>query len=212
LSLLAWLLVVEGGTEFWYRSRERNATETKDWSVSLNGAGPAVTKVAIPSAIAGQFKADRSLQGRWQDSSGNAWQLFYFRWFPAHSLQQRVAIQLAKTHGPETCLPAAGMTMSSYLGIIIVPVAGMELAMQQYVFTAEGRPVHVFYGIYEDPTGSAVLANRRQDTTSRIKAALAGSRNYGQRFLEIAVFGYENPEDAKAALVGELGKLIKVEK
>ena len=70
----------------------------------------------------------------------------------------------------------------------------------------------IFYGIYEDPTGSAVLANRRQDTTSRIKAALAGSRNFGQRFLEIAVFGYENPEDAKAALVGELGKLIKVEK
>ena len=103
------------------------------------------------------------------------------------------------------------MKLQDYLGIITVPVAGMELAMQQYVFTSEGSRVHVFYGIYEDPTGSAVLANRRQNTADRIKAALAGSRNYGQRYLEVAVGGYERPEDARAALTRELGKLIRVE-
>ena len=43
-------------------------------------------------------------------------------------------------------------------------------------------------------------------------AALAGSRNYGQRFLEVAVVGYERPEEAKAALTRELEKLIRVEK
>jgi hypothetical protein len=93
-----------------------------------------------------------------------------------------------------------------------VPLGNTVLALQQYLFTAEGKPIHVFYGIYEDPTGSAVLANRRQNTTSRIKAALAGSRNSGQRFLELAVSGYGTPEDAKAAVTRELQKLIKVEK
>ena len=211
VGLLAWLILVESGTAFWYRSHEHRAAGTTEWSVNLDAAGPAVTKVVIPPNIRSQFKADQSLQGRWQDPSGNAWQLYYFRWRTADSLKGRVAIQMAKVHGPEICLPAAGMGLESYLGVITVRLGKMELALQQYFFTAGGRPIHIFYGIYEDPTGGAVLANRRQNTTSRIKAALAGSRNYGQRFLEVAVSGYEKPEDAKAALVDELGKLIKIE-
>jgi exosortase len=212
ICLIAWLLFVEAGTELWYRSHEHSAAIAPEWSVNLDDAEPAVTKVETPPNIRGQFNADRNLQGRWQDSSGNAWQLYYFRWLPADSLKRRVAIQLAKVHGPEICLPAAGMTLESYLGVITVPLGNTVLALQQYLFTAEGKPIHVFYGIYEDPTGSAVLANRRQNTTSRIKAALAGSRNSGQRFLELAVSGYGTPEDAKAAVTRELQKLIKVEK
>ena len=210
-ALLGWLVVVEAGTQIWYRSHEHGSAATSNWAVNLDVAEPAVTRVEMPQEIRGQFRADQSLEGRWQDSGGNAFQLYYFRWLPDWSLKNRVAIQMAKTHGPEKCLPRAGMKLQDYLGIITVPVAGMELAMQQYVFTSEGSRVHVFYGIYEDPTGSAVLANRRQNTADRIKAALAGSRNYGQRYLEVAVGGYERPEDARAALTRELGKLIRVE-
>jgi hypothetical protein len=102
------------------------------------------------------------------------------------------------------------MTLKSYLGVINIPISDMTLALQHYVFSTEGSSIHVFYGIYEDPTGSAELANRRQNAASRIKAALAGSRNYGQRFLEVAVAGCERPDEARAALTHELPKLIRV--
>jgi hypothetical protein len=104
------------------------------------------------------------------------------------------------------------MTLQSYLGVVTIPIANTELTLQQYLFTSGGKPVHVFYGIYEDFTGSTVLANRRKDTASRVKAALTGSRNYGQRFLEVAVAGCERPEEAKTGLARELEKLIHVEK
>jgi exosortase/archaeosortase family protein len=211
-ALLGWLVVVEVGTQLWYRSHEQGSATTSNCAVNLNVAAPAVTKVETAPEIRGQFRADQSLEGRWQDSAGNAWQLYYFRWLPAHSLQGRVAAQLAQTHGPEKCLPRAGMKLQAYLGIVTVPLAGMELAVQQYVFAAEGRTFHVFYGIYEDPTGSAALANRRRKTGDRIKAALAGSRNYGQRYLEVAVGGYERPEDAGAAFAREMQALIQIEK
>jgi exosortase/archaeosortase family protein len=211
-ALTAWLLLVETGTELWYRYHERNPATAQQWSMNTEERGQEFTKIPIPSAIAGQFCADESTHARWQDAVGNSWQLYYFRWLPAHSLRQRVVIQLAKTHGPEKCLPAVGMSIRSSLGIISVPVAGMELAMQQYVFNSEGRPLHVFYGIYEDPSGSSKQANRRTDCASRVAAALAGSRNYGQRYLELAVFGYERPEDARAAVARELETLIKIEK
>ena len=66
----------------------------------------------------------------------------------------------------------------------------------------------MFYAIYEDPSGSAVLADRRQDTASRIAAALTGSRNYGQSYLELAVAGPDNSAEAEADVRGELQKLI----
>jgi len=211
LSLLAWLLVVEAGTEFWYRSHESSMAASVEWSVRPPAPSANYSEVKIPPEILGQFRSDEDKHVQWVDDRGNSWELYYFRWFPAHSLQKRVAIQMAKTHGPEKCLPAVGMSLKSDLGIITVPIAGLELAMQHYMFSAEGRLLHVFYGIYEDPTGSARLANRRKDFGSRVAAALDGSRNYGQRFLELAVTGYDRPEAAKAALAQELGKLIRVE-
>ncbi len=210
IFLTAWLLVVEAGTEFWYRAHERAPGANMQWSVQRPAQSSSYHEQKIPPDIRGQFNYDEGTQVRWEDGSGNSWQLYYFRWFPAHSLKKRVEIQLAKSHGPEICLPAVGMTVSADLGIITVPVAGTELAMRQYVFNADGSKIHVFYGIYEDPTGSSRLASRRQDFRSRVAAALAGSRNYGQRFLEVAVVGCERPEEAKAALTRELAKLIQV--
>jgi hypothetical protein len=205
-------LVVEAGTEIWYRSHERAAVGGVEWSVQHPAQGSSYHEVEMPPSVRGQFNADEGTHVRWEDDGSKSWQLYYFRWLPAHSLQKRVTIQLAKVHGPEKCLPAAGMSLKAHLGIIMVPLAGMDLAMQQYVFSAEGTPLHVFYGVYEDPSGSTELANRRKNSASRLAAALAGSRNYGQRFLEVAVVGYERPADAQAALVRELGKVIKVEK
>ncbi len=209
-ALLAWLIAVEAGTEFWYRSHERRSFDRAEWSVHRPAQNATYREEKIPSSVVEQFRFDEGTQVQWQDGRGNGWELYYFRWFPAPSLGKRVAIQLAKTHGPEKCLPALGMKQSAYLGIVTVPVAGIELAMQQYLFDADGESIHVFYGIYEDPTGSAKLANRRKDFRSRLAAALTGSRNFGQRLLELAVVGYEGPEQARAALAHELQTLIRV--
>jgi len=209
VALAAWWVVVEAGNEWWYRSHEGRSSGNANWSLDAAGANSAFTQVEVPAGIRGQFRYDEGLEGRWRDGSGSVWQLYYFRWLPARSLRNRVAIQLGKSHGPEICLPAVGMRLKSDLGITTLRFGDFDLALRQYVFEVEGKPLHVFYGIYEDQTGGE-LANRRRTPASRVQAALAGSRNYGQRFLELAVFGYEKPEDARAALARELGSLIKV--
>jgi exosortase len=207
-ALAAWLVLVEIGTELWFRSHEKGSLATGLWDLRSGTDVPGFATVEIPGDILGQFRADQAAERLWRDPAGNSWQLYYFRWLPGHSLDKRVAVQLAKTHGPEMCLPAIGMTMKSHIEVISVPVAHLTFAFQQYLFTAEGRPLHVFYGLYEEPGGSAVLANRRKDSASRIAAALAGSRNYGQRFLEIAISGPAQPQDARAALTRSLPALI----
>jgi exosortase len=212
VALLAWFVLVEAGTQLWFRLHENSAASRVKWSVNVEGTNRRLTKVEIPANISAQFRYDEGFQANGKDDNGNLWQIYYFRWFPAHFLNKRVAIQLAKTHGPEICLRAIGMTLKSDLGVITVPVGNMQFAFRQYVFLADGQPLHVFYAIYEDPSGSAVLANRRQDTASRIAAALAGSRNDGQSFLEVAVAGPENPEEAKAVFAQQLNKMVKIDK
>lgn len=208
IALLAWFLVVEAGTELWFRSHERIVSGRADWSVNGAAPGSGLTKAQVPAGIYAQFNYDNGFQSSGKDDAGNFWQLYYFRWFPSHSLKNRVAVQLAKTHGPEMCLPAIGMTLKSDLGTITVPVGYRLFAFHEFVFLANEQPLHVFHAIYEDQTGSAVLANRRQTMASRLAAALSGSRNDGQSFLEVAVAGPETPEAARTALQTELKKII----
>ena len=47
-------------------------------------------------------------------------------------------------------------------------MSGMTLAFRQFLFTADGQPLHVFYGLYEDPSGPGVIANRRKSAASRV--------------------------------------------
>ena len=54
--------------------------------------------------------------------------------------------------------------------------------------------------------GATILANRRETTADRLVAALAGSRNDGQSFLEVAVAGPETPEAAQNCTANRVGK------
>src|SRR2546426_2503669 len=120
LALLAWLILVEMSTQAWYRWHERGLGSTMQWSLRADPAIPGFTKVKIPNSVSAQFRADESTEVRWQDGAGNPWQLYYFRWLPARSLKKRVSVQLAKTHGPEKCLPRSGMILKASLGTIMV--------------------------------------------------------------------------------------------
>jgi exosortase/archaeosortase family protein len=208
IALFVWFFLVEAGTQLWFRSHEPNMSRRSDWSVNGQAPGSGLTMAQVPAGIRSQFNYDDGFQASGHDDVGDFWQLYYFRWLPSHSLKARVAVQLAKTHGPEMCLPAIGMTLKFDLGIITVPIGNRTFAFHEFVFLANEQPLHVFHAIYEDQTGSAVLANRRQTTESRLAAALAGSRNDGQSFLEVAVAGPETPEVARTALQTELGKII----
>ena len=208
VALIGWFLLVEAGTELWYRRQENPPSAHAQWTIQLGKLNATLAEQPIPQNILAQFRSDESLNARWRDDSGNAWQLYYFRWQPAHSLASRVASQLAKTHGPEMCLPAIGMVMKADLGTTTFAVGEFKLTLQQFEFLAGNQPLHVFYGIYEDATGGATLANRRQSNASRVNAALSGSRNSGQRFLELAVSGMDDPAKAREALQRELEHLL----
>src|SRR6185369_5331737 len=199
-GLAVWLIAVEGGTELWFRAHEGRGRDAAVWSVVWPTASPGFGRTELSERVRSQLLYDEAAAGHWRNEDGSEWQMFYLRWLPAKSLAQRVKVQLTKTHTPDICLEAAGMKLQEQQGGVRVAVNGVPLEFRKYVFTAGARRLDVFFCIAEDSSTGSMAANLREDTRQRIQAALAGSRNYGQRTLEIAMAGYGDAKEAEEAL------------
>ena len=208
LGLGLWFVLTEVGMECWYRSHEVRATAAQSWSVGWPEDRSAFRRIQLSHGVTKQLSFDSGGQCAWEETSGEYWQLVYFRWLPSRSLYARVRSQMNKAHQPEHCLIASGMKLVQNLGVGKYQVGAVTLALRRYVFEVDGRLLRVYYGQYEDSSPPDSVASYRQDTSARIGAALSGSRNYGLRILELAVAGVADEAQAEAAVQRQLAGLI----
>jgi hypothetical protein len=130
------------------------------------------------------------------DADGREWQAFYLRWLPAHNFYGRMRVALAKSHSPEICLQAGGLTLQSELSPALIQARpDLALTFRRYLFRSEGKNLYVFFAVVEDESGTKP-AFMRMTHFDRLRAALSGSRNFGQRNLEIAVSGFNSADEA----------------
>jgi exosortase len=206
-ALLIWLVVVEVGVWGWYRSREARFTPSPRWSLVLPEDNP--TFKALPTGEKEKYllRFDEAKQGAWQEADGSQWQAFYFNWFPG-----RVAGYLAKRHTPEICIPASGREMTLGPELMMVKVNGIELPMRHYVFGGPGNALQVFHCRWEDGMSKDAYVQHESARFNLVRGIWAGRGIHGQKVLEFIISGCEDSEQAKAALVQRLGKMIRVER
>ncbi len=207
LSLLAWLLLVETGTEFWYRSHEWRVPESTAWQVEFPRDNPTFRDLPFSDKTKQFLRYDEGYNGTWQQGSEQRWQAIFFRWNPG-----RIAVHLAKSHTPEVCLTAAGREIVSQSALHAIPVHGLQLPFRSYVVKDENGPLNVFYCLWEDRADAQSFRTTTMTYASRLAPVLAGRRNSGQRSLEVAIWGIADHQEAEAALARKLQTLIKVEK
>lgn len=204
-GLACWLIVAEIGVEAWYRAHEFGVTESARWSVTWPTSKADFHETEIPETTKVILKYNEGRSGSWSGSSGDRWTMFFFRWFAGRS-----AAQLARGHKPDICLPAAGLRLDTYRGVEKMRVGDLEIPFQCYLFDYQGRPLHVFYCLWEDhQQQNATLLPEDRKAKTRLLAVLAGRRNLGQQVLEITFTGYRTDEDADAALRAALQDIIK---
>jgi exosortase/archaeosortase family protein len=206
-SLLAWLLVVEAGTELWYRSHEWRVPVATAWHVELPRGNATFRELPLSDKTRQFLRYDEGYNGTWQEGANQRWQAIFLRWNPG-----RIAVHLAKTHTPASCLTAAGRELTSQSGLRAVAVQGLQLPFRLYVVKDESGPLHVFYCLWEDRANAQSFDATAMTYASRLAPVLVGRRNSGQRSLEVAVWGIAGEEEAEAALTQGLQKLIKVGK
>ena len=213
IGLGCWFVFVEAGTELWFRAHEVSQGGAVEWSPNWPSQNPTFERAGLSPQVQAIMRFDHGEKGRWRQPDGSLWELFYLRWLPVRSLYGRVKVSLAKSHNPEICLQGIGMKMIRELEPVNLDTGkGFSLGFRRYLFDANGRIFHVFFSVEETMDASGSPGFLRRDAWGRIQAALAGSRNYGQRSLEIAITGVANNSDATAELARELPGLIQTAK
>ena len=205
LSLVIWLLLVEGGVQLWYHVREAHLKPGPDWTLTFPRDNPTLKDIPMDAATRRLLRFDSFKQAAWTEADGTEWEAFYFNWLPG-----RVAGYLAKRHTPEICLAATGIKLLSGPKLTMMNVHGVELPIRCYQFQTPDGVIQVFQCRWEAGVGEEAYVAHESARYNLIRAIWAGRGDKGQKVLEIVISGMSGPEQAKAALERELEKLIVV--
>lgn len=204
-SLVAWLLIVEVGTELWYRTHEGQLPAASAWQPVGTAAEADHKELPISENARRILRYDAGRNVAWTQPDGSRWQMIFLQWNGG-----RIAAHLARNHTPEVCLSAAGHELQSVSDVKLFNVAGLALPFRLYTFQNEGTPLFVFYCLREDRARADRFTTESLTFDSRLAAVWAGRRNLGQRSLEIAIWGQPDAAAAETALQHELEKMITV--
>ncbi len=201
IGLGAWLVFTVLGAEIWYRAHETGMV--RRWSFEWPVQKKQFSDVAIADPLGDERRA-----ASWTDSDGSQWLAFFFRWDlgPARS---RI---VARMHRPEICLPAAGYKLKTDRGTLTVHAKELSVPFHSLNFDYEGRPVYVFYCLWQDHQNdgeSPRLPDHWDHRLIGLESVLLGERNLGQQSLEVVIYGYATPEEAEEALRRQLQSLIR---
>ena len=201
---LGWLALSLLGVEAWYRLHEQHLVTRPAWHFAWPEESEPVEISERESWI---LRCDFQDARRWTDPAGRSWMVYHLGWSP-----RRGSAQLAKGHTPAGCFPATGLRLVEDLGSQRVTAQGVDFAFHQYLFEAEGRPLHAFWCLYEEKAAPVAPALREDWTaTSRMTAVRHGRRNSGQQVIEAVLVGEENPDEAWRNLVGMMSRRLQIE-
>jgi hypothetical protein len=206
VALAVWIPLVELSTEAWYRMHEKQVADAPRWDVEWPAQKNRFQEIPVAEAARAMLRYNEGRSAAWFEQDGKRWQMFYFKWLPS-----RAVAQLAKGHAPDICLPATGRILKEPPVSRQLSVNGLDLRFRIYSFQENGRPLHVFYCLWEDRKSTRADESLIEDGSrqSRAAAVLAGRRNLGQRVIEIAAWGYQDEAEALAQLERQLRQLIR---
>ena len=207
ITLASWILFVEVATEVWYRVHEWRRQKAAEWTVNWPAGRQGFRYIEFNEATKAILRYTDGKSAVWADPDGVQWAMVFLRWAPGRS-----SVQLARSHGPELCLPASGTAMKADLGFRPLTVKGISLPMRAYVFSSRNQPLYVFYCLWEQAPPDSQSPGSRQSMTAagRLAAVKSGRRNEGQQVLELAVANVKGPDEAQAAVARFLGEAIKL--
>ena len=205
IAIFLWLLVCVMGTETWYRAHEKRLVAIVNGSVAWPEAATHFRKTELPENSRVILRCSKCEAAAWQDGEGNDFSAFVLRWDPG-----RNSAQLAKGHRPEICFPAAGAKLVNDFGRVLVSATGFDLPFHYQSFASGDKVFHVFYCLWSDRVSTAgSVADDSSLRAARIRAALDGERNLGQKVIEIVIRGPENGDEAIGLLRAEVPRLVR---
>ena len=200
-GLSLWILTVLVAVEAWFHD---GATPPESpWSLL-----PPADNVAIPisEVAAQQLQCDRLGASAWREAAGSDWLMYFLEWRPG-PIRSRV---LARIHRPEVCLSSVGLKLVEDRGTLSVEAGGFDLSFHAYTFEQGGRPLFVYYGIWQNRSlralGKGELSH--SEHLAGLQAVMWRERRLGQMVAELAATGYADAAQADAGFQQTMKKLL----
>lgn len=209
ITVIVCVAFIEISTEAWFRAHEKRGQSVK-WSARWPEENPSYQSQPVSADVREIMRFDESAEADWTDANGRDWKGFYFRWFPATTVYGRMKVALAKRHTPDVCLQAHGWRLRSELAARTVPVGqGLNLPFRRFMFEQDGQTLYVFFAVVEDRLDAGAPGVPGFSHWDRIRAAVDGSRNFGERSVEVAATGFNSSDEAWQAFQTALPGWIK---
>ena len=213
LAVIGWLVAVELGTAAWYRSGAPiEQPGVPHWTVVPPDGAPNFQNVRIDDRTARMLRFDRGISSRWTrtdaaDPAGppEECSLYFFRWEPGHASAAQ-----ADMHQPHICLTASGLTETADHGTgpLALP-AGLTLPVRRYEFVWHGRPIHVFFVVWQDGVGQQTLSDTPAERWDRLRTVLERRANLGRQTLEFIVSGPGGAAEAETIFEHEMAASVR---
>ena len=201
LGLAAWIVMVLLAVEFWFH--EGKDARESSWTL----LPPAYSiPIAVADGVLEQLQCDKLQASAWRETDGSDWLMYFLEW-RSGPIRSRV---LARVHRPEICLSSIGLRMIQDRGTLWVEADGYRLLFHAYTFEQDGKPMFVYYGIWQNRSRAAEESGvlSESEHLAGVQAVIWRERNLGQQVAELAVTGYNTPAEADAGLESVLKKLL----
>lgn len=201
-GVLGWLACVEIGNVAWYHSGEPVADPgVPRWTVVPRADALKFQAVRIDDRTARMLRYDRGVSAHWLrpeaahplTAAPNDCTLYFFRWEPGHASAAQ-----ADMHQPHICLTASGLTQTADHGV--APLAlpgGVTLPVRRYEFVWHGRPIFVYFVVWQDGAGRQILPDAPTEKWDRLRAVVQRRANLGRQTLEFIVAGPTGASEAE---------------
>lgn len=201
----ASLLLVPLGTELWYRAHEDHNTPMTAWEIDWSNVPGAKTR-PVPDSVRSILRFSSAVSTAWTGPASGPWYFYEITWEPG-----RAAAQMARSHTPDICLPAAGAVELGRGQPVIFSTGPLRLTIEPHTFRLGSEIVHVFFSIWEQhPQGHPDSAASAYDIRERLRAVREGRRNRGQKVLHATLTGFDQPAEALAAYQDFLRQHLRV--
>lgn len=194
-------------TEWWFDRQSQRFSDVTEWNFHPPDGPNGAHELPIAEQTRRILNFTEGFNARWNDPAGLQWQAYFFRWEGG-----RNATQAARPHDPRNCLGAAGMKLIEVLPDVRFARRDVELTFDAFHFEDRGRGLYVFNCLVEDVRSAAGLraVRYRNSPGERLRAALAGQRQAGQRRLEVALWNAPDAATASARFRELIEQQIRV--
>lgn len=206
-SVLAAMLFMVANTEAWFRYKERNLVLQPDWHIAPPESGSNIQDQPLDPYVETLLGQDEGFQRLWADTNGRKWHLIFLRWLPGNIRGE------GGPHAPDLCQAGAGRTIVAKSGERYTQANGISLPYYLYTIKADSDTFYLMYVLNDDRfEGKRIEDKTLQVETHRMERlhrALAGRRKTGNRSLQLALVGVNDPNKAEQAMLEMLPKLIR---